>query len=201
MIVGERRVKATEYAQLSEIPAIIKETSEESLLEMALIENIQREDLNPVEEALAFRTILTKDRITQEELSRRIGKSRSYIANMIRILELPREILDNVSRGTISVGQAKALLSLEKEDEQLKLAYRLLSEKVTVRELEGITKRKNVPRGTKVSIKDPHIEEIEEKLRLKFGTKVIIDYRKGKGSVKIEFYSDDELERILEEME
>jgi ParB family chromosome partitioning protein len=119
---------------------------------------------------------------------------------MIRILELPKKILENVSRGTISVGQAKALLAIESEEEQLRLADRILSEKVTVRELEGITKVKNVPRGTKESDRDPYIEEIEEKLRLKYGTKVNVDYRKGRGSIRIEFYSDDELERILEDM-
>ena len=200
LIIGERRFKAAQFAQLTEIPAIVKDSSDDELLEMALIENVQREDLNPLEEGRAYKTILERDRITQEELSLRIGKSRSYIANMMRILELPKKILENVSRGTISVGQAKALLAIDGEEEQLRLADRILTEKVTVRELEGITKGKNVPRGTKGSDKDPYIEEIEEKLRVKFGTKVNVDYRKGRGSIKIEFYSDDELERILEDM-
>ncbi len=200
LVIGERRFKAAQFAQLTEIPAIVKDSSDDELLEMALIENIQREDLNPLEEGLAYKTILERDRITQEVLSRRIGKSRSYIANMMRILELPEKILENVSRGTISVGQAKALLAIESEEEQLRLADKILTEKVTVRELEGFTKGKNVPRGTKKVDKDPYIEEIEEKLRVKFGTKVNVDYRKGKGSIKIEFYSNDELERILEDI-
>ena len=197
VIVGERRVRAAKLAHLSEIPAVIKDYSEEKLIELALIENIQREDINPIEEGLAYKMILERDRITQEELSKRIGKSRSYIANMIRILELPKIIQDNVSRGTISVGQAKALLAINNKSEQEDLAKRIISENITVRELEGITRRKSVPRRTKGKEKDPFIDEIEEKLRVKFGTKVIIDYHEGRGSIKIEFYSNDELDRIL----
>lgn len=197
VIVGERRVRAAKLADLSEIPAVIKDYSEEKLIELALIENIQREDINPIEEGLAYKMILERDRITQEELSKRIGKSRSYIANIIRILELPKIIQDNVSRGTISVGQAKALLAINNKSGQEDLAKRIISENITVRELEGITRRKSVPRGTKGKEKDPFIDEIEEKLRVKFGTKVIIDYHEGRGSIKIEFYSSDELDRIL----
>jgi len=199
IIVGERRLLAAKRAKLDEIPAIVKDYSEQKLLELTLIENLQREDLNPIEEALAFQTILEKEKITQEELSKRIGKSRSYIANMMRILDLPEEIRENVSRGTISVGQAKALLSVSDRDEMEALAKRILSEKLTVRQLEriGKSKKRNVPRGT---WKNPYIEEIEGKLRNKYGTKVSVDYRNGKGNIRIEFYSDEELERIIEEM-
>jgi len=197
LIVGERRVLAAKRANLSEIPAVIKDYSEEKLLELALIENLQREDLNPIEEALAYKLILERDRITQDELAKRIGKSRSYIANMLRILELPEHIRENVSRGTISVGQAKALLAIDDKGEQERLAQQILSEKVTVRELERVSRKKNVPRGTQ---KEPYIDEIEGRLREKFGTKVTVDYRNGKGAIKIEFYSNDELDRIIEEM-
>jgi ParB family chromosome partitioning protein len=199
IIVGERRLLAAKRAKLDEIPAIVKDYSEQKLLELTLIENLQREDLNPIEEALAFQTILEKEKITQEELSKRIGKSRSYIANMMRILDLPEEIRENVSRGTISVGQAKALLSVSDREEMEALAKRILSEKLTVRQLEriGKSKKRNVPRGT---WKNPYIEEIEGKLRDKYGTKVSVDYRNGKGNIRIEFYSDEELERIIEEM-
>ena len=138
--------------------------------------------------------------ITQDELSKRIGKSRSYIANMIRILNLPDKIQMYVSRGTISVGQAKALLSLQNQEERLKLVERIIDEKLSVREVESVTKRRDVPRGTKTSVKEPYIEELEEQLRVKFGTKVTIDYRKGKGVIKIEYYTDDDLDRIVEEM-
>lgn len=200
LIVGERRCRAARMAGLNEIPAVIKDSSDDKLIELALIENVQREDLNAVEEGLAYKTILERDMITQEELSKRIGKSRSYIANMVRILDLPKSVLDYVSRGTISVGQAKVLLSLEDKNEQEELAKRLLNEPITVRELERITKKKIVPRGTKIIEKDPFVYDIEEKLRAKFGTKVKVHYQKGKGSIRIEFYSDDELDRIIEIM-
>jgi ParB family chromosome partitioning protein len=197
LIIGERRFRAAERAGLREIPAVVKEYSEDKLLELALIENLQREDLNPVEEAFAYRTMLEREKITQEDLSKRIGKSRSYIANMIRLLDLPEEIRDNVSRGTISVGQAKALLQIPDRVELSRMAKRLLNEKITVRDLEKISRKKNVPRGTQ---RDPYIEEIEDRLRGKFGTKVRVEYRKGRGVIKIEFYSGQELERIIEEL-
>jgi len=198
VIVGERRVRAAKEAELSVIPALVKEYSDDRLLELALIENIQREDLNPVEEAHAYKMIMEKERVTQEELASRIGKSRSYIANMVRILELPESVLENVSRGTISVGQAKVLLSVDEETQKILLARRIIKDGITVRELENITRKRNVPRGTPTKARDPHVEDLEEKLRERLGTKVKIDYRKGKGVIKIEFYSDDELERILE---
>jgi ParB family chromosome partitioning protein len=200
LIVGERRYKAVKKAGLTEIPAFVKDYSDDKLIELALIENIQREDLNAIEEALAFKNILERDMITQEELSKRVGKSRSYIANMIRILELPKTILDHVSRGTISVGQAKALLSLGDSSEQEEIAKKIIDEPVTVRELEGIVRKRSVPRGTKKKELDPFIEDIEEKLRDRFSTKVKIDYKGGKGQIKIDFYSNEELERIVEEI-
>jgi len=152
----------------------------------------------------AFRTILERDTITQEELSRRVGKSRSYIANMVRILDLPEDIRDHVSRGTISVGQAKAILALHDAVEQRRVVDRIVKEKLSVRDVERITKRKDVPRGTTASEGDravtAFVADIEERLRTRYGTKVTIDYRKGKGVIKIEFYSDEDLERIIDEM-
>ena len=200
LIVGERRLRAAKKAGLLEIPAFVKDLSEGKLLELALIENIQREDLNPVEEAMAYKLIIGRDNITQDELAKRIGKSRSYIANMIRIMELPDEIRENVSRGTLSVGQAKAILAVKNEAEQLQLARRILNEELTVRQVEGIARKKNVPRGTKVSVKDPFVSEVEDKLRERFGTKVALDYRKGRGFIRIDFFSEEELERILDEI-
>jgi len=201
LIVGERRLRAAKVAGISEIPAVIKDFSENRILELALIENIQRKDLNPIEEATAYKMVIEKNMITQEMLSERIGKSRSYIANMIRLLELPADIQDHVSRGTISVGQAKGILSLKKEEERKKLAEKIINEKLTVRDVESIAREKIVPRGTKVTSKDPFIEEFEEKLRVILGTKVQISYRGGKGFIKIDFYSNDDLERIVEILE
>ncbi len=200
IIVGERRFRAAKKAGLREIPAMIKEYSDYRALEIALIENLQREDLNPLEESLAYKLIIDREMITQEELSRRIGKSRSYIANMIRLLELPEGIQELVSRGTLSVGQAKAVLALSDHASQEELVKKIIDEQLTVREVEKIARKKVVPRGTKESRKDPYISEIEEQLRLKFGTKVVVDYRDGKGAIRVEFYSRDEFERILDEI-
>jgi len=200
LIVGERRLRAAKIIGLKEVPAFIRDYTEDKILEIAIIENIQREDLNPIEEASAYKMILERDMITQETLAKRIGKSRSYIANMTRVLELPKEIRDNVSRGTISIGQAKAILSLNDKDEQIELANKIKNEKLNVREVEKIARNKNVPRGTIVKRKEPFVEEIEEKLRTKLGTKVSIDYRRGRGSIRIEFYSNDDLDRIIEEL-
>ena len=200
VIVGERRLRAAKVAGLREIPAYIKDLSGQRALEIALIENIQREDLNPIEEAAAYRMILERERITQEELSERIGKSRSYIANMIRLLDLPKKIQEHVSRGTISVGQAKAILSLPDKDAMDNLVTRIQKEKLSVRDVEQLARRRDVPRGTSRKSRDPHIEEIEEQLRIKLGTKVTVDFRGGKGSLRIEFYSQDDLERILGEI-
>jgi ParB family chromosome partitioning protein len=210
VVVGERRLRAAKSAGLKAIPAVVKEYSEDKLLELALIENIQREDLNPLEEAAAYRMILERDNITQEELSGRIGKSRSYIANLMRLLELPQNVRDHVSRGTISVGQAKALASLKNAAEQEDLLARILDENLNVREVERITRAQGVPRGTKKTAGDtgartqgraprePFLDEIEERLRTVLGTKVLVDYRKGGGSIRIEFYGDEDLERIIE---
>jgi ParB family chromosome partitioning protein len=200
LIVGERRLRAAKIAGLREIPAYVKDYSENKALEIALIENIQREDLNPIEEATAYKMILDRERITQEELSDRIGKSRSYIANMVRLLDLPERIQERVSRGTISVGQAKAVLSLPDVGDMEKLVAKILEEKLSVRDVEQIVRRKSVPRGTSRRVRDPHIDEIEEQLRTRFGTKVTVDFRGGKGFLKIEFYSSDDLERILGEI-
>ncbi len=195
LVVGERRLRAAQIAGLERIPAVIKDYSEEKALELALIENIQREDLNPIEEAGAYRMILEREMITQEELSRRVGKSRSYLANMIRLLDLPRDIQEHVSRGTISVGQAKAVVSLP-PGEQHGLVKRMLEEQLTVRDVERLAK-KPVPRETKPAPRQPFLGEIEERLRARLGTRVLVDYRGGKGAIRIEFYSDDDLDRLL----
>jgi ParB family chromosome partitioning protein len=200
IVVGERRYRAAKIAGLKEIPSFIKDLSESGALELALIENIQRQDLNPIEEATAYRLIVEREHLTQEELSKRIGKSRSYIANMIRLLDLPDGVRDYVSRGTLSVGQAKAVLSLPNDAEREALAERIVEQGYTVREVEHLTKKRHVPRGTSKQGKDPHIEELEERLRSRLGTKVAIDYHGGKGRIKIEFYGEDDLERILGEL-
>jgi len=198
VIVGERRLRAAKIAGFSEIPAVVKEYRDDELLEIALIENIQREDLNPIEEAMAYKMILERQNITQEELSKRVGKSRSYIANMVRLLELPEEVKEDVSRGTISVGQAKALLGIKDQSKLLEMYRRIEKEGMSVREVEHAV-RKNVSRGTFQSQKkEPFIEDFENRLREKLGTKVVINYKNGRGWINIEFYSNEDLERIIE---
>jgi ParB family chromosome partitioning protein len=210
IVVGERRFRAASVAGLEDIPAVVKDYSDDKLLELALIENVQREDLNPIEEARAYRMILERDRITQEALSGRIGKSRSYIANMVRLLDLPESVQDYVSRGTISVGQAKALASLKSETEQEELLGRIIEENLNVREVERIARTRAVPRGTeeptapagrsevRKKSRAPFVDEVEDRLRTLLGTKVAVEYRKGRGSIRIEFYGDEDLGRILE---
>ncbi|MBN2323154.1 MAG: ParB/RepB/Spo0J family partition protein [Spirochaetes bacterium] len=205
IVVGERRFRAARLAGLEEIPAIVKAFPDDKRFDIALIENLQREDLNPIEEAQAFRAILERDTITQERLAARVGKSRSYIANMLRILDLPEEIQAYVSRGTISVGQAKAILSIPDGEERSRIAARIVKERLSVREVERLTRRDDVPRGTKAAknrgpSKNPYVAALEERLRTRYGTKVTIDYRNGRGVIRIEFYSDDDLDRIMEEI-
>ena len=198
VIVGERRLRAAKIAGFSEIPAVVKEYRDDELLEIALIENIQREDLNPIEEAMAYKMVLERQNITQEELSKRVGKSRSYIANMVRLLELPEDVKEGVSRGTISVGQAKALLGIKDQSKLLEMYRRIEKEGMSVREVEHAV-RKNVSRGTFQSQKkEPFIEDFENRLREKLGTKVVINYKNGRGWINIEFYSNEDLERIID---
>lgn len=205
IIVGERRYRAAQKAGLDEIPAIITTFPNAERFDIALIENLQREDLNPIEEAEAFRSILERDTITQEQLAARVGKSRSYITNMLRILDLPEEVKEHVSRGTISVGQAKAILSLPGKEEQRRIVERILKDRLSVREVERITKRRDVPRGTgdadkKRSPRNPYVAAIEDRLRTRYGTKVTIDYHAGRGTIKLSFYSDEDLERLVDGM-
>ena len=204
IVVGERRYRAAKKAGLKKIPVVIKDINDEKTIEIALIENIQREDLNPIEEASAYKTIIERESITQEELAKRIGKSRSYIANMMRLLELPDKIKEYVSRGTISVGHAKAILSLNKKEEMEKYADEIINRGLSVREIEKIVKNsgniepgENVPRETP-SLENPFVKQVEESLINKLGTKVKVKYRAGKGAILIEFFSDEELERLID---
>jgi len=200
IVVGERRYRAAIEAGLEKIPAVIKDYTDSKVIEIALIENIQRKDLNPIEEALAYKTIIERETITQVELSRRIGKSRSYIANMVRLLDLPKEIKGFVSRGTIAVGHARAILAIEDKYKQVELAKRIVKNGLSVREVEKLSRKKDVSRETTIDENTPYIKQIEEKLIEKLGTRVNIRYKKGKGSVVINFFSDEELNRLLESL-
>lgn len=200
LVAGERRWRACRAAGLETIPAVIRELSDREMMEIALIENLQREDLNPLEEALAFRTLIEEFGLTQEELSGRIGKSRSHIANTMRLLNLPQEIQEHVSRGTISMGHARALLGLEDPDKQREACRTVVEKRLSVRETEALVRR--LAAGTKrregrrKRQREPYITALETTLQETLGTKVQILPGKRKGKIEIEYYTDEDLERI-----
>lgn len=206
LVAGERRWRAAKEAGLKQVPALIKELSQVESSQIALIENIQREDLNPIEEAFAYKNLSEKYSLTQEEISKAIGKSRPYIANTIRLLNLDSEILELIRNGLLSSGHGRALLSIEKKETRLKVCKIVLEKNLNVRDTEKLVKEfqsktsKNISKESKKKNikKDPIILEIEESLRKTLGTKVLISKGSNKGKIEIEYYSDDDLERILE---
>lgn len=210
IVAGERRWRASKIAEMSKIPAIIKDYTTQQISEIALIENIQREDLNPIEEAMAYKTLIEEFKITQERLSKKIGKSRPYIANLLRLLNLSVEVKSLLSEGQISIGHARALLTLENESMQKEIAYKIVDEKLSVRQVEELVKnlssktndennidnnKKNIKKEVS---KDPFLYNIETKLEGFFGTKVQVKHKAGKGKIEINYYSDEDLERIME---
>lgn len=219
LIAGERRMRASVLAGLTEIPAIVREYTDAEITEIALIENLQREDLNPIEEAVAYERLLKNFNLTQEELSQKVGKSRSHIANFIRMLNLPEKVQQYVSRETISMGQAKPLLGLPNEEVQLEAAEYIIEEDLSSRASEELVKilqtnpyyiqqlRKNkeekvkseVDEAAEITTKtDIYTQDIEDKLKMLLGTQVKIKTGKKKSKLEIEFYSPEELERLLE---
>jgi len=204
LVAGERRLRATQQAGLQEIPATVKEYTDGEMIEIALIENIQREDLNAIEEALAYRRLMDELSLTQEEVSRKVGRSRSLIANMVRLLNLHPAVQEYVSRGTLSMGQARPLLALETAELQLEAADIIIEEDLSARGAEELVKRlSEVPKQTKQLIKSPEdkgvfVMEAEDRLKLILGTQVKIKPGKLKSKIEIEFYSPEDFERILD---
>lgn len=205
IVVGERRYRAAKEAGLETIPVIVKEYTEQQMMELALIENLQREDLNPIEEAIAYQTLIEQLKITQEELANRLGKSRPYIANHMRLLALPQPVKTLIASGDLSMGHGRTLLGLKNKDHLLPLIEKIRKENLNVRQLEQLVQQLNnsVPRETKKKTekKDIFIQQQETKLRERFGTPVMIKQNKNKGKIEIEFYSSDDLNRILELLE
>jgi len=197
LVAGERRWRAAKKAGIRKIPAIVKEYSDGQMLEIALLENLQREDLNPIEEATAYKQLIEDLGITQEALSKRIGKSRSVIANSIRLLNLPEEIQELLAKGKITTGHARALLSLDDEKEQKQMAQKILEKDLTVREIERLVKKPKKQNKRKEET-NPLITHLEDRLKQFFGTKVKVRSGKNKGKIEIEYYSEEDLERILE---
>lgn len=199
IIAGERRWRAASLAGLKKIPAILKEADDRSTLELALIENIQREDLNPLEMANAFEHLMTTYKLTQEELSEKIGKERATIANYLRLLKLPEEIKNYLNNNKLSMGHARAILSIDDRKKQIDLAHAIVNDGLNVRTVEAIVKEKkaSAPRKKTAPV-DPNIKDIEDRLRQSLGTKVQIKNKGKKGRIEIEYYSLEELDRLLD---
>ena len=202
IIAGERRWRAAKLAKLKEVPVIIKEFSPQEVMEIALIENIQRRDLNPIEEALAYKSLIDEYHLKQDELAKRVSKSRTAIANSMRLLKLTEEVQNMLVNNEISMGHARALLSLEQEELQLEAAKKIAENGLSVRETEKLVKSILNPKQSKLPIPSSEAaiyNSLSDKLREKLGTKVSINNKKnGKGKIEIEYYSPEELERLLE---
>ncbi|WP_066870265.1 ParB/RepB/Spo0J family partition protein [Clostridium mediterraneense] len=202
IIAGERRWRAAKLAKVKKVPVIIKEMSNEELLQISLIENIQRENLNAIEEALAYKKLKEEFNLTQEVLSRKLGKSRTAIANVMRLLNLDSRVQEYIIQGVISEGHGKVLLSLS-GDEQYKVAQKIIDDGLSVREVESFIKflksKENKEEQPKEEKKmNPYYKDIKDKLQDYFGTKVNINSNKNKGKIEIEYYSEEDLQRILD---
>lgn len=202
IVVGERRFRAAKEAKLETVPVVVRELNEQQMMELSVLENLQREDLTPIEEAAAYQMLMQKLELTQEQLANRLGKSRPHIANLIRLLSLPQKIQDLISSGKISMGHGRALLGLRKKESIPAVVEKIMKENLNVRQLELYIQQLNdhVSRETKKEKpkKDVFLLERESVLRERFGTTVNIKQTKKKGKIEIEFHSKEDLERILE---
>jgi ParB family transcriptional regulator, chromosome partitioning protein len=201
IVAGERRWRASQRAGLLKVPIVVRDIPDDRLLAAALIENIQREDLNPIEEAHAYRRLADEFGLTQEQIADSVGKDRSSVANFVRLLRLPSEIRDHVGAGTLSMGHARALLGLPDDAAQLRIGREVVAKALSVRETEALVKRTIAPPPEKPEEeKDVHTRAAEERLRFALGTRVRI-VRKGKGGrVEIDFGDENELHRIYEQL-
>jgi ParB family chromosome partitioning protein len=197
LIAGERRFRAAKMLNLKQVPAIIKDASDLDSLELSIIENVQREDLNPIDQAKAYKRLLEEFNMTQEDIADTIGKDRTTVANISRLLRLPQKIRSYVSRGTISMGHARAILGLNTESEQMRLFTKVVKNDLSVRDTERYAKKITLPSKKKIKDVDPNLMSIEQGLKDLFGTKVRILKAKKGGKIEIEFYSDNDLQRIL----
>jgi ParB family chromosome partitioning protein len=197
LVAGERRWRAAQMAGLVTVPAIIKKMENQERLEVGLIENIQRENLNPIEEAFAYQRLMDEFGLTQQQVSEKVGKSRSAIANFVRLLHLPEEVKAALADKRINMGQARALLSLDTSAKQLDMLSSMLGQRITVREIE-----RNVSRQTaNKTHRDPNIAYLEDGLRAALGTKVTITKKGERGTIVVDFYSTEELNRLIQKLE
>lgn len=202
LAAGERRWRAAQMAGLTVIPAISKEYDDRSMAEMALVENLQRKDLNPVDEGMAYRKLMDEYGLTQEGISKKVGKSRPYVANMVRLLDLPEEVKDFLSKGQLTAGQARPLLGLESDAEKVQLARRIVKEGLSARKVEDIIREGKEPKKKEDPPAAAFMKAVEEKLGLSVGSKVRIRIGKGKnahkGTISISFSNDEEFQRIAD---
>ena len=206
LIAGERRWRAAQLAGLKEVPIILRQADDRAVLELALIENLQRENLNPIEEAQGYSQLIKQFQLTQEDVATKVGKSRAVVANALRLLNLASELQNHLRTGRLSVGHAKVILGLQTEQDQKSAAERVLREGLNVRQTEAVVARLQTRAAAPLAKstplnglpKDAHVGNLENQLRERLGTKVQLRYAQGKGSVEISFFSDEELERILQ---
>lgn len=200
LIAGERRFRAARLAGLRRVPVIVRDTDPEDSLEVALIENIQREDLGPIETAEAFRKLMKEHGFTQEALADKVGKERATVANYLRLLKLPAEVKELINAGALGMGHARALLAAQGAEAQTALARKIVSEGLSVRQAEALTREKPQAgrRKAKKKKEDPHVRDLEEKLISALGTKVRLRHSGKRGKIEIEYYSLEELDRLLE---
>ena len=204
LIAGERRLRASKRAGLTQVPVVIKRVTDEKLLEMSLVENIQRENLNPIEESEAYHRLISQLNLTQDQASARVGKSRSTIANLLRLRQLPDQIKDSSTDGSLSMGHARALLGADNSTQQLTAWRTVVARKLSVRETEKLVRQlKSVKKRPKVSknrSEQIYLTSLAEDLSRHLGTKIMIKKNGKKGRVEIEFYSDDDLERLIDRL-
>lgn len=200
IVAGERRWRAANMIGLENIPAIVKEYSEQELMEIALIENLQREDLNIIEEANAYKQLIDQFKLTQEQIAKRLGKSRTLITNTLRLLNLSQELQDMINNNQISAGHGRALLAEDNINKRKFLAKKTIEDKLSVRDLEKIVKNSKTKKITskKANIKSNVYIELEDNLQRLLGTKVNINNKNKKGKIEIEYYSEEDLDRIYE---
>lgn len=212
LIAGERRLRAAKLVGLTEVPVVIKDFSDQTMMEIALVENIQRENLNPIEEAEAFRRLMDEFSLTQEDVAKKVGRSRSAVANTLRLLNLPQEVRDDLAQGTLTMGHARALLGLTSEVSQKDAWQRIQLHNLSVRETEELIRQLNNPpdvsretskspvKNKPLAQRDPNILELEDELQEVLGTKVLIKPAGAGGKIEIQYYSAEEFERIYEKI-
>jgi len=204
LIAGERRLRAAQRAKLTQVPVVLKRVSDDKMLEMTIVENIQRENLNPIEEAEAYHRLITQLNLTQDQASTRVGKSRSAVANYLRLRQLPEQIKDSISDGPLSMGHARAILGADKSVQQLAAWRVVVSKGLSVRQTEALIRRlkseNKRPKITRNRTEEIYLNGLAEDLARHFGTKITIKKNGPKGRVEIEFYDTDDLDRLIQRL-